>query len=124
MVLIGQGDGMLTGKAFTKTTGGGIGTSHYYAGGKRVAMRVRNADFSTNLYYLLSDHLGSTSVTADSQGNALPLWTEIVRTAITVALSVIIVFVWGSKTMTLKPTADSDWNLGNTLEEYPDTVVK
>jgi hypothetical protein len=62
---------MLTGKAFTKTTGGGIGSSYYYAGGKRVAMRVRNADFSTNLYYLLSDHLGSTSVTADSQGNAL-----------------------------------------------------
>ncbi len=36
---------------------------YYYAGGQRVAMR----DNST-LYYLLGDHLGSTSVTANSNG--------------------------------------------------------
>ncbi|HOT93492.1 MAG TPA: RHS repeat-associated core domain-containing protein, partial [Anaerolineae bacterium] len=37
---------------------------YYYAGGQRVAMRQG----SSTLYYLLGDHLGSTSVTANSSG--------------------------------------------------------
>ena len=41
-----------------------ITRSYYYAGAQRVAMR----DDGT-LYYLLSDHLGSTSITLDASGN-------------------------------------------------------
>jgi len=37
---------------------------YYYAGGQRVAMRNNNT-----LYYLLGDHLGSTSLTANSGGS-------------------------------------------------------
>ncbi len=42
---------------------------YYYAGGRRVAMRVG----SNALYYLLGDHLGSTAITANSNGT---LYTE------------------------------------------------
>jgi len=38
---------------------------YYYAGSQRVAMRQGNPGTA---YYLLGDHLGSTSVTADSAG--------------------------------------------------------
>ena len=38
---------------------------YIYAGGQRVAMRVGNG---TTRYFLLSDHLGSTTVTANSSG--------------------------------------------------------
>jgi len=38
---------------------------YYYAGGTRVAERGS----SSSLYWLLSDHLGSTSITATSSGN-------------------------------------------------------
>ena len=37
---------------------------HYYAGGQRIATRAGDA-----LYYLLADHLGSTTVVADAEGN-------------------------------------------------------
>jgi RHS repeat-associated protein len=37
---------------------------YYYAGGQRVAMRKG----SSTLYFLLGDHLGSTSITANSSG--------------------------------------------------------
>jgi hypothetical protein len=37
---------------------------YYYAGGERVAMRS-----GSTLYFLLGDHLGSTSVTATSSGS-------------------------------------------------------
>lgn len=39
-------------------------TKHYYASGRRIATRVDG-----ELYYLLGDHLGSTTVVADEQGN-------------------------------------------------------
>ncbi len=42
---------------------------YYYAGGQRVAMRQG----SSTLYFLLGDHLGSTSLTANSNGT---LYTE------------------------------------------------
>jgi hypothetical protein len=38
---------------------------YYHAGGQRVAMRVG----SSTRYYLLSDHLGSTALTANSSGS-------------------------------------------------------
>jgi RHS repeat-associated protein len=41
-------------------------TKYYYAGSQRVAMRVGNT-----AYYLLTDHLGSTSLTTDSSGNVI-----------------------------------------------------
>jgi hypothetical protein len=41
---------------------------YYYAGGTRVAEREATSGGET-LYYLLGDHLGSTSITADSSGN-------------------------------------------------------
>ncbi len=42
---------------------------YYYAGSQRVAMRVQSDDGSNDLYYLLTDHLGSTSIVADAGGN-------------------------------------------------------
>lgn len=42
---------------------GGAATKYYFAGASRVAMRQ-----GTTLYYLLSDHLGSTSLTTDANG--------------------------------------------------------
>lgn len=39
-------------------------TKHYYANGQRVATRVDG-----DLYYTLGDHLGSTSLVVDAQGN-------------------------------------------------------
>ena len=41
-------------------------TKYYYAGGSRVAMRE-----GSTVYYLLSDHLGSTSLTTDSNGSVV-----------------------------------------------------
>jgi len=43
---------------------------YYYAGGARVAMRQG----SSTLYWLLSDHLGSTAITVDSAGTAEPVF--------------------------------------------------
>jgi RHS repeat-associated protein len=43
---------------------GGTVTKYYYAGGQRVAMRVNNGSPS----YLFTDHLGSTTVTANTSG--------------------------------------------------------
>jgi hypothetical protein len=41
---------------------------YYYSGGQRVAMREITT--TTNVvYYLFTDHLGSTNVIADAQGN-------------------------------------------------------
>jgi hypothetical protein len=44
--------------------------SYYYEGTYRVSMRTGTGVTST-LRYLLSDHLGSTTVTLDSSGNVL-----------------------------------------------------
>ena len=43
---------------------GGVIRKYYYANGQRVAMRE-----GATLYYLLTDHLGSTAITADSNGD-------------------------------------------------------
>jgi YD repeat-containing protein len=45
-----------------EVTGGAV-TKYYYANGQRIAMRT-----GSTLYYLLSDHLGSTSITTSSTG--------------------------------------------------------
>ena len=42
-------------------------TKYYYANGQRVAMRVEGTP-----YYLLTDHLGSTAITANSSGTPCP----------------------------------------------------
>jgi RHS repeat-associated protein len=42
---------------------GGVGKSYYFAGGQRIAMRQ-----GSTLYFLLTDHLGSTAITATSGG--------------------------------------------------------
>jgi len=46
-------------------------TSYYYAAGNRIAMRVQSNQqgIEDSLYYLLSDHLGSTAITLDESGN-------------------------------------------------------
>ena len=41
-------------------------TYYYYAGSDRIAMRVKST--TDRVYYLLTDHLGSTSVTTDENG--------------------------------------------------------
>jgi len=49
---------------------GEVWRSYYYAGGQRVAMREQDGTALTDeVYYLFGDHLGSTSVIADSSGN-------------------------------------------------------
>jgi hypothetical protein len=46
--------------------------SYYYAGGQRVAVRVQYANPINNiLNFLISDHLGSTSITMDHSGNVI-----------------------------------------------------
>jgi len=45
---------------------GGLTTKYYLAGGQRIAMRSGGT-----LYYLLGDHLGSTSLTTDSAGSVV-----------------------------------------------------
>jgi RHS repeat-associated protein len=69
-----------------KTTVGGVTTTYigdyfewtgstatmikyYYAGTARVAMRTGSGTGTTGLNWLVSDHLGSTSITADAGGN-------------------------------------------------------
>jgi RHS repeat-associated protein len=42
--------------------------SYYFVGNKRVAMRVQEGSWCDEVYYLLSDHLGSTSLTIGSTG--------------------------------------------------------
>ena len=42
----------------------------YFAGAQRVAVRVRTSS-SDNLNYLLSDHLGSTTITVNTYGQAV-----------------------------------------------------
>ncbi len=42
---------------------------YYYAGTTRVAMRTGSGTGTSGLNWLLSDHLGSTSITANSSGN-------------------------------------------------------
>ncbi len=42
---------------------------YYYAGTTRIAMRTGSGTGTTGLNWLLGDHLGSTSVTADASGN-------------------------------------------------------
>ena len=44
----------------------GVVTKYYFAGAQRVAMRT-----GSMLYYLLGDHLGSTSLTADASGQVV-----------------------------------------------------
>ena len=69
---------------------------------------VHNNNQRSILAAILIHFMSNATFTLIAQlGNALPLRTEIVRTAITVALAVIIVVVWGSRTMTLKPAADA-----------------
>ena len=46
-------------------------SSYYYAGGQRIAMRIQDPASPTDtnaVYYPLTDHLGSTSVTANENG--------------------------------------------------------
>jgi len=46
-------------------------TSYYFAAGNRIAMRVQSNQqgIEDGLYYLLTDHLGSTALTLDEGGN-------------------------------------------------------
>jgi hypothetical protein len=44
---------------------GGVVTKYYYAGSQRIAMRQ-----GSTLDYLFSDHLGSTSLVTDANGNS------------------------------------------------------
>jgi hypothetical protein len=45
--------------------------SYYFVGNKRVAMRVQEGSWSNEISYFLSDHLGSTSMTVDSNGTKI-----------------------------------------------------
>ncbi|MBE7435984.1 MAG: hypothetical protein HS100_18855 [Anaerolineales bacterium] len=44
----------------------GVVTKYYFAGGTRIAMRKAGT-----LYYMLSDHLGSTGIVTFENGNLL-----------------------------------------------------
>ena len=48
-------------------TGSGI-SKYYYAGGQRVAVRRSGYGSDNGLFWLLTDHLGSTAVTLGSAG--------------------------------------------------------
>jgi len=55
------------GAHYEKNITTGVATSYYYAGGRRVAMRQGGV-----VYYLLTDHLGSTAITVSSSGTPCP----------------------------------------------------
>jgi len=60
-------DGVTTiyvGNHYEKNIATGVATSYYYAGGTRVALRQGGV-----VYYLLTDHLGSTALTVNSSGS-------------------------------------------------------
>jgi RHS repeat-associated protein len=48
-----------------------IWRSYYFAGSRRVAMR-ETTNSSDTVYYFVADHLGSTSLTLDANGNEIP----------------------------------------------------
>gem|GEM_PF-6638408 len=52
------------GAHYEKNVTTGVATGYYYAGGRRVAMRQGGV-----VYYLLTDHLGSTALTVNSSGS-------------------------------------------------------
>jgi len=52
------------GAHYEKNITTGVATRYYYAGGRRVAMRQGGV-----VYYLLTDHLGSTALTVSSSGS-------------------------------------------------------
>ena len=58
-----QWQGVSPSRLFMATEGPQV-TKHYYANGQRIASRVNDS-----LYYFLGDHLGSTTVVADADGN-------------------------------------------------------
>jgi hypothetical protein len=53
---------------YYEQTGAGV-TKYYYAGGQRVAMRRSGYASDNGLFYVLTDHLGSTALTANSDGS-------------------------------------------------------
>jgi len=54
---------------YEKNLTAGEAITSYYLGGKLVAQRTYKAQYQTfTLNYILQDHLGSTSVTANSSG--------------------------------------------------------
>jgi RHS repeat-associated protein len=60
--------GAMTKSAFTLTRQAGqVWTSYYYARAARVAMR-EVSDEGSEVYYILTDHLGSTSITVNDAG--------------------------------------------------------
>jgi RHS repeat-associated protein len=52
-------------------TGNEVWRVYYYAGAQMIAMRVLTGTTGNTLYYLHSDHLGSTSLTTDINGAVL-----------------------------------------------------
>jgi RHS repeat-associated protein len=56
---------------YYEVTDDGRVTKYYYAGAQRVAMRQYKIPEPDTLTYILSDHLGSTSLTTDATGNLL-----------------------------------------------------
>lgn len=64
---------------------------------------VYNNNNRSTLSAILIHFMSNSTFTIIAQlGNALPLKTEIIRTAIYVVVALIVVFVWGPKTMTMK----------------------
>jgi len=55
------------GAHYEKNITTGVATGYYYAGGRRVALRQGGV-----VYYLLTDHLGSTAITVSSGGTPCP----------------------------------------------------
>lgn len=54
---------------YYEVIGDGKVTKYYYAGAQRIAMREYTMPQPSTLSYLLTDHLGSTSITTNASGN-------------------------------------------------------
>jgi RHS repeat-associated protein len=76
--------------------------TYYYAGSQRVAMRVQDG-ITDEVYYLFGDHLGSTSITTDSDGN---LHAELRYTAWGEDR-----YTWGTTPTTMKYTGQREESL-------------
>jgi hypothetical protein len=66
--VVGDAPSALVRPLLSGPTGNETWKVYYYAGAQMIAMRVLTGTTGNSLYYLHSDHLGSTSVTTDASG--------------------------------------------------------
>ncbi len=70
MEVFGSRTNVMNGDYFEWNENSGTMVKYYYAGSERIAMREGTGTLTTGLKWLLGDHLGSTSISADGATGA------------------------------------------------------